>query len=201
MYARVNIIFAQSDKIDASIADIERSARAKVETTRGNRGLTTLVDRRAGVIVAMSYWDEPSHSSEAPLTQARENAVAAAGGDLVVENYEVALAERLSAPAPGAVVQMTPVQLEPPRVADGLALLHREVLPQLRMGPGFCSADVLIDRHSGNGIFVTAWEHGDDAARAGTILDQLREEVAEQVGAKFFRAETYVIVGASAPLN
>jgi hypothetical protein len=96
---------------------------------------------------------------------------------------------------------MVHVQFELPRVTDGLAFLHEAVLPQLQVGSGFCSAEVLIDRHSGNGIFVTTWENEDGATRAETILDQLREEAVERVGTKFFGTDTYVLVGTSAQLD
>jgi hypothetical protein len=197
MYARVNSIFGKKDRVDAGISHVEGSDRAAVEATAGNRGLTTLVDREAGVIVAASYWDEPAHSSEASLTRAREGAVAAAEGDLVVESYEVAAVVRASAPAPGAVVRMVRVQLEPVRVGDGLAFLRDEVLPQVRSGAGFCGAEVLIDRSSGGGVFLTVWADEDSAAGVESVLGGLRDEAVERVGAKFPGTETYTLVNTS----
>ena len=101
MYARVNTIFGPKDRVEAGITQIEGPDRAAVEAASGNRGLTTMVDREAAVIIAISYWDEPERSSEAELTRARQNAVAAAGGDLVAENHVLTLEERASIPAPG----------------------------------------------------------------------------------------------------
>jgi hypothetical protein len=197
MYARVNIIFGEKDKTDAGIAHIEGADRVVVEATAGNRGLTTLADRQAGVIVAISYWDEPLHSSEAALTKAREGAAAAAGGDLVVERYEVAFGERRSVPAPGAVVRMAQVQVEPARVADGAAFIRTEVLPQLRIVAGFCSAELLIDRSSGSGVLVTAWDDEQSGARSESVVGELHNEAVERVGVKFPRAETYALVRAA----
>src|SRR6185369_15910480 len=79
MYARVNIIFGSEDRVGPGVAHIEKSDRDVVEAAAGNRGLTTLVNRKTGVIVAMSYWDDLRHSSEAALTKAREGAAEAAG--------------------------------------------------------------------------------------------------------------------------
>jgi hypothetical protein len=106
VHARVNIIFGERDKVEAGIAHLEESDRAVVEATAGNRGLTTLVDREAGMIVAVSYWDDLPHSSKAALTRAREGAAAAAGGDVIAETYEVAAEDRLAQPAPGAAVRL-----------------------------------------------------------------------------------------------
>lgn len=201
MFARVNIIFGRPDKVENGIAQLEESDRLVVEATVGNRGLTTLADRNAGVIVAMSYWDEPAHSSEAALTRAREGAVAATDGDLVVETYEVTSQDHMSAPVPGAVVRLTRVQLESAKVVDGLAFLHDEILPQLRTSDGFCSAEILIDRGSGTGLFMTAWTAESHAQRLDAVVDQLRDDAAGRGGAKFTRTETYALVRTSARMD
>jgi hypothetical protein len=54
MYARVNTIFGTEGKVSAGVAHLEESDRKVVESADGNRGLTTLVDRKTAVIVAMS---------------------------------------------------------------------------------------------------------------------------------------------------
>src|SRR2546423_6895822 len=124
MFARVNTIFGTKDKVQDGITHLEKTDRAVVDAAAGHRGLTTLVDRQSGVIVAMSYWDEPTDSSQAALTRAREGAAAAAGGDLVTESFEVASQEMLSFPSPDATVRMERVQLEPARVADALGFIR-----------------------------------------------------------------------------
>jgi len=197
MYARVNIIFGTEDKVSAGVAHLEESDRAVVEATAGNRGLSTMVDRARGMIVAVSYWDELHHSSEAVLTRARENAAAAAGGEVVAESYEVAIVERRSTPSPGAVVGMTQVQLEPQRIATSLAYARDEILPRLPAGSGLCGAELLLDRQSGNGLFLTTWEDEDGAKRADALLDELHSEAVLRGGVRFPRTETYVLVRAS----
>ena len=199
MFARVNIIFGRRDKVDDGLAHLEESDRGAVESAAGNLGLTTFVDREAGVIVAVSYWDEPAHSSQAVLTRAREGAAAAAGGDLVVESYEVAAQERRSVPLSGATVRVERVQIDSSNISDGVAFIRDEVLPQLRTGAGFCSAELLIDRGAGTGQLLTAWTTAADASRAETVLQQLRDEAVERVGTKFPRTETYTLVRTSTP--
>lgn len=201
MYARVNIIFGKRDRVDDGLALLEGTDRAAVEASGGNKGLTTLVDRDSGVLVAVSYWDEPALSSGSSLTRARERAAAAVDGDLVVESFEVALEERLTIAAPGAVVRMARVQVEPDRVGDGLAFIREQVVPRLQGDAGLCSAELLIDRATGSGVFVTTWNDMDGAARADAVLDQLRDEAVQRVGARFPRTETYSLVRTSAHLN
>jgi hypothetical protein len=199
MYARVNIIFGTEGKVSAGVAHIEKSDRSSVESAAGNRGLTTLVDRKAGVIVAVSYWDDLHHSSEAALTEAREGAAKAAGGALVTESFEVAVAERPALPDPGATVQMTRVQLDPVRVDTGLDFVRDELLQRLPACSGLCSAELLIDRKIGNGLLMTTWTDQEAAGRAQTLLDELRGDAEERAGATFPRSESYVLVQRSAP--
>jgi hypothetical protein len=198
MYARVNTIFGTEGKVSAGVAHIEQSDRNAVESAEGNRGLTTLVDRKTGLIVAISYWDDPQRSSEAVLTQARESAAVAAGGELVAESFEVAVADQQAVPAPGAAVQMTRVQLEPTKVDAGLAFVHDELLQRLSTGSGLCSAELLIDREIGDGLLVTTWTDPDAADRVKALLDELPTDAATRAGATFPRSESYVLVRRSA---
>ena len=199
MYARVNIIFGTEDQVGPGVAHIEKSDRYVVEAAPGNRGLTTLVDRKTGVIVAISYWDDLGHSSEAALTKAREGAAQAAGGALITENFEIAVAERLAVPDPGATVQMTRMQLDPLRVDAGLAFVRGELLQRLSACSGLCSAEMLIDRVIGSGLLVTTWTDQEAAGRAQALLDGLRRDAESAAGATFPRSESYMLVWRSAP--
>ena len=201
VYARVNIIFGAAGKVGAGVAHIEKSDRDAVEAAVGNRGLTTLVDRESGVIVAMSYWDDLRHSSETALTKAREGAAKAAGGALVTESFEVAVAEGPAMPDPGATVQMTRMQLDPGRVDAGLAFVRDELLQRLSTCSGLCSVELLINRVIGNGLLVTTWIDQEAADCAQALLDGLREDAKTVGGAQFPRSESYMLVWRSAPAD
>lgn len=198
MYARVNTIFGTEDKIGDGVDHIERSDRGLVESTAGNQGLTTLVDRAAGVIVAMSYWDDLQHSSQATLTRAREGAAIAAGGELVTETFEVVLSERPEIPAPGATIGMTRVRLTPSEIDTGLAFIHDDLLHRLFADPGLTGAELLIDRDIGSGLLVTTWTDQAAADRGQAVLDEVAEGAAARVGTTFPRSESYVLVRQSA---
>ncbi|MBN9110624.1 MAG: hypothetical protein J0I34_17825 [Pseudonocardia sp.] len=198
MYARVNTIFGLRAKVDSGVAHIEECDRDAVESADGNRGLTTLVDPEAGVIVAMSYWDDPQHSSGAVLTRAREDAAVAAGGELVAESFEVVVAERPAVPDPGAAVRMTRVQLEPSRIDAGLAFVRDELLHRMSAATGLCSSEVLVDQKNGSLLLVTTWTDQDAAGRADALLEELPAAATRQAGTIFPRSEAYVLVRQSA---
>lgn len=199
MHARVNTIFGEKSKVETGIAQLEDSDRRGVEAMNGNLGLTTMTDRDAGVILAVSYWDEPSHSSAATLTRAREDAATAAGGDLVVERYEVVSRQLLSNPPPGAVVRVGRLHLDAATLLDGSAFVRDEILPQLRSSTGLCSAELLLDEDSGTGLLLTAWVSETEATQVDMVLERLQDEVMEQAGLTFPRVETYALVRSSAP--
>ncbi|WP_214402340.1 hypothetical protein [Pseudonocardia lacus] len=198
MHARVNIIFGDRDRVEDGVARLEDVDRTAVEVAAGNRGLVTMVDRAAGVIVAVSYWDEPTHSSDAALTRARDSAAAAAGGDLVVEGYEVAFREGAPVADPGAAVRLARMRVDPSQVDAALAFL-REALPRLRSRAGFAGAEVLVDRGVGAGLLVTVWATDDDAEGAAAVLERLRDDAARRAGAVFPGTEAYTLVRARVP--
>ena len=198
MYTRVNTIFGAKDRVEEGLAQIEGPDRAAVEATSGNRGLTTMVDREAAVIIAISYWDEPDRSSQAELTRARQDAVAAAAGDLVAEGYVLALADRASVPAPGSTVCLVRVQIAPSRGAGAVGYLREEVLSRFRATAGFHQAEILVDHDLGNALLVSTWRDRDDAARADAILDGLRADALHRAHLSFHGTETYTLVRAAA---
>lgn len=197
MHTRVNMIFGRTDLVEDGISQLEESDRSTVEATGGNRGLTTLTDRAAGVLVAVSYWDEPAQASTAALTRARADAVTAAGGDLVVENFEVVSQEMLTAPAAGGVVRLVRVRIGLERLAEAVGFLHDEVLRRLRVEAGFCRAEIMIDRESGSGLLLAMWTDEKSATRTDTLLDRVRDEAVARAGTTFPRSETYAVVGTS----
>jgi hypothetical protein len=199
MHARINIIFGQKDKVDAGVSHLEESDRAVVETAAGNRGLTTMVDREAGVIMAVSYWDEPIRSSQDTLTRAREAATEAAGGDLVAETYEVVARENRADLSAGAPVRVGRIQIDPTAAGDARQFIQEGVLSDLRDSAGLDGAELLVGPDAGLGMLILTWTSEDAAARGDAVLGQLRDEAASRRGTKLTRIERYTLVNASTP--
>jgi hypothetical protein len=194
VYTRVTTIFGAKDRVEAGIAHLEGPDRATVEATSGNRGLTTMVDREAAVIIAISYWDELDRSSEADLTRARQDAVAAAGGDLVTESYLLVCADRASVPAPGSTVRLVRAQIAASRGATAVGYLRDEVLPRFRTTAGFQHAEVLVDHAAGAALLVSTWRDKEHAVRADAILDSLHADPLHREHLSFSSTETYTLV-------
>ena len=200
MYARVNTLFGGRDKVAAGVARTEGSLRAAVEASSGNRGLTTLMDSEAGVIVEVSYWDDPIRSSAPGLTRVRERVAAAAEGDLVAESYAVTWQEPGPTPPwPGATVRIDRLQIDPATAATGQEQLRTQVVQETRTGRGFHGAELMIDRARGAALLVTTWSSGADANRMDAVVAQLRE-ASSGASTTFGRTETYVLVRGCLPI-
>jgi hypothetical protein len=197
MYVRINTIYCDKANIDTAVDYIEDSDRSVVEAAAGNRGLATLVDRDAGLVVAASYWDEPAHSSAAVLTKAREGAVLAANGSLTTESYEIVAGAHAPVIAAGVVARMARMRIEPARSAEVINFLEEEILPELAQYPGLCDAQILLNRDSGDCIVATVWR--DDAAveAVGPALARLDRRPGEHPGGKLLRVETYTMIRTS----
>ena len=128
------------------------------------------------------------------LTEARAGAALAAGGALLSETFEVAVAERAADPDPGAAVQVTRVQFEPARADAGLAFIRDELLRHLSASAGLSRAELLVNREIGNGLLVTTWTDHEAADHEDSVLDELRGDAETRAGATFPRSESYVLV-------
>ena len=51
--------------------------------------------------------------------------------------------------------------------AEGVRVARELILPAFREAPGFRGLDVLIDRHTGEGVGISWWATEADAAAAG----------------------------------
>jgi hypothetical protein len=194
VYARINTIFGPPDKIAAGVARVEGMDRAAVEASRGNRGLTTLMDSAGGVIVAVSYWDDLIHSSAPGLTKVRERVAAAAEGDLVTECYGVAWQEPGPTPAwPGATVRIDRLRIDPDTAVTGQELLRTHVMQEARPGPGFCGAELMIDGGHGVALLLTTWTSVAAASRMDAVVARLRD-IGTRASITLRRTETFVLV-------
>jgi heme-degrading monooxygenase HmoA len=203
MHIRLTTIRGDAAELDAAVDYAENTARAVVESTPGNKGFTTLINRSTGVVLGASLWDsaEALASSEQSLSDTRDRVAAARHGSATIEHYEIAAAERVKIPAAGAVVRMRRSTMAPDKIDDGIAMFRAEALPAITSAPGACSALLLVDRETGTGITVTAWDDESALSRIEDRLDETRARAAEKVGLEFTDVATYTVVNTTAQLD
>ncbi len=203
MYTRFTTVRGDPDKIDSAVDRVDGELRAQVEATPGNRGFAVLVDVSGGRILGASYWDgsDSMRASEASLAGSRAAAAAALAGEISMERFEVAVGFRHTIPARGAVARLTRTRVEPARVDDHITQLEQEALPKIKGAPGLCSFQLLVDRDSGAGMIVTAWENQASAEAFAPTAEQLRARAADRVGIRFDQPETMTLIRSTVRLD
>jgi heme-degrading monooxygenase HmoA len=186
----------EPSKIDAVLERMDGQDRAAVEATEGNRGFAVLADAGGGRILGASYWDSAKslRASEDALADARADVAKALAWALTVERFEMIIGFRHSIPARGAPVRLSRFEMDPSRVEEAITLFWEESVPRVKGAHGLCSFQLLLDRESGSGMVVTAWENQEAAEAFWPTAEQLRATASERAGLRFSPPDTYTMI-------
>lgn len=163
MFTRLTTFTGATD-IDAGIAFVRDTVLPALHEQQGFKGLTASADRAGGVLAALSIWESAAarDASDSAITKVRDEAQRVIGGTATVENFEQVHAEMAAPPVEGSALLVRRITMEPERIDDNIEYFVRDVVPQLKAGPGFLGVRALIDRESGKGLIGSAWR--DEAA-------------------------------------
>lgn len=203
MFARLTAVRGDLQKLNAAVEYVDGPAREAVEATEGNRGFAVLADTEGGRVLGASYWDsaESMRASEERLAEIRAAAAETLGGEMTIESFEVMVGFRHSIPGRGALVRMSRFEVEPPRVDEAISLMREENVPRVKGADGLCSFQLLLDRESGSGVVVTAWESQAAADAFWPTAQQLRARVSEATGAKFGTVDNLTLIRTTVRLD
>jgi heme-degrading monooxygenase HmoA len=203
MFARYTTVRGDPSKIDAAIEVVDGAARASVEATEGNLGFGVLADAKGGRLIGASYWDsaESMRASEAALADTRASAAAALGGEASIERFEMTLGFRHSIPGRGAVVRLSHFEMDPARVDEAISLMREETAPRVKGADGLCSFQQLLNRATGAGLIVSAWESQAAAEAFWPVAEQLRARAGDRVGIRFGDLDTYTMIRTTVRLD
>lgn len=203
MFARYTTVRGDPSKLDAAIDYVDGKARADVEGTEGNRGFAVIVDAEGGRLLGASYWDsaESMRAAEEKLADTRAAAGEAMDGEVSIERFDVALGFRHSIPARGAVVRLSRLEVDPARVDEAISFMREENVPRVKGAEGLCSFQLLLDRQTGAGMVVTAWERQEAADAFWSTAEQLRARASDRVGVRFTGLDTLTMVRTTVRLD
>jgi quinol monooxygenase YgiN len=140
-------------------------------------------------------------ASEASLADTRDAAAAALGGQLTMERFELVIGFRHTIPARGAVARLSRFEVGPARVEEAITLMQEEALPRVKGAAGLCSFQMLIDRESGAGALISAWEGSADVEAFWPTAEQVRARASDRVGIRFDPPENYTLIRTTVQLD
>lgn len=174
MYARSTTIHGKPDNIDDGIRFIDGEVRQALDAMDGCRGLSLLVDRESGLCIATSSWDseESMRASDTQVKSIRERGSEIFGGDMEVDEWEIAVMHRS---AHGECCRVTWAKGD---IDRGIDSYRMGVLPEAEQMRGFCSASLLVNRSTGMACATTTWESRGAMEASRAKAEELRAKSA-----------------------
>ncbi len=177
MYARSTTVEARPESIDDGIRFIRDEVMPALQAMEGCTGMSMLVDRHSGRCIATSAWSsaEAMHASNESVAGMRSRAAEMLGGDMHVEQWEVAVMHRDHPTHDGAAARVTWMTTAPADLDRAIDTFKIGVLPMAEQLPGWCSASLFVDRATGRAVVTSTYESAD-------ALDASRDQAAELRG-------------------
>jgi hypothetical protein len=180
------LTFTGATDIDAGVKYLREEALPILEQQRGFRGVSASADRSSGIMHILSLWDSEADrsASDSALGKARDEALKLIGGSLEIENFEQTVQAVTKPPAPGCILNVVRVKMDPARIDDNLAWFKDQIVPLISAQAGFCALRNMVDRKTGQAISGSIFEdkQSADASMAGIPE---RRSAAEERGVTF----------------
>ncbi|SFN91835.1 hypothetical protein SAMN05660359_00636 [Geodermatophilus obscurus] len=186
MYARSTTITCDPGSLDDAIAYMRDEVWPALRDTDGCVGLSMACDRGTGRCIATSAWDdrEAMRASTARVEPMRRHMVDrfGAGGDLEVQEWEIAVLHRAHTAGDGACARMTWTRGDPARADQLLDAYRTSLMPRIQEMPGFCSLSMFVDRDSGRAVGTVVFDGPAHLEESREQARMLREESVQIMG-------------------
>ena len=184
MYARSNTFQATPDKIEALTAMCRDEVMPLVQGMDGCVGLSMLADPDTGRCIVTTAWatEEAMRASDHGVRDSRGRAAQLAGGEAEVAEWEIAVMHRAHESHQGACTRVLWSRGDPGRMQDTIDQWRMSMLPQTEELPGFCSANLMVDRQSGRAALAVTYDSREAMMQAMEQGRAMREEFAHAAG-------------------
>jgi len=163
MFTRI-VSFTAARDIDAGIEFVRDTVTPVLHQQHGFGGVTASADRSSGLLAVLTLWETEADrdASESALLKVREKGLKLIGGHMSVELFEEVLTELVAGPpAVGSSLLVTRVGMDPAKLNENLDYFKREVLPQIKAGPGLLALRHMVNRQTGDALVGTVWADAD----------------------------------------
>jgi hypothetical protein len=94
----------------------------------------------------------------------------------------------------GALARVTWTRVPPPAIDQQLEVFREGTLPLIEALPGYCSASLLVERHTGKAVLAVVYDSPEAMAASRVGADQLRVEVMRTTGARLLDVAEFDVV-------
>ena len=184
MYARSTTVRGDPGKVDDAIAYVRDEVMPAVQQMSGCVGLSMLCDRDAGRCIVTTAWadDTAMHATAEAVRPMRDRVREVFGGDIEVNEWEIALLHRRHEAPDGACTRVTWTRGDPAEVERMTDTFRMALLPRLEDIGGFCSVSVLVNRDNGMCALAATYASREAMNRSREAVAAMRDEFTSQLG-------------------
>lgn len=184
MYARSNTVLGQPAMVDAGIQHVREVVMPQVRGMSGCVGLSMLADRSSGRCIITSAWEseEAMRGSADSIASIRTIAAQQFGGEVTVDEWEVAYLHRDHRAADGACARVTWAEADPDALDRVVDAFKTSIMPRVEQLDGFCSVSLLVDRAAGRSCLTASYDSTEAMAKAADAAMGMRADLIQDTG-------------------
>jgi hypothetical protein len=178
MYARSTTVRGKPEALEEGIAYVRDTVMPAVLQMDGCVGLSMLADRDRGRCIVTTSWvgAEALRASAERVMAMRQRVADIIGGDVDVDEWEIALMHRMHDTHHGACARVTWSRGDPAEADRMIDNFRMTLLPRIEDLPGVCSISVMLDRNSGRSVITATYDSPQDMAHTAEKAMVIREE-------------------------
>jgi quinol monooxygenase YgiN len=160
MYARTTTVHGDPQRVDDGITHVRDRVMPAVLDMDGCVGMSMLADRESGRCIVTTAWEDEAAmraSAEGVMTM-REQAREVMGGEMEVQEWEIAVMHRKHEAPEGACTRVAWSRANVDQIDRVLDAYRMTLVPQLEDMRGFCSVSLVIDRERGRAASAVTFD-------------------------------------------
>lgn len=186
MHARSTTVMGRPGMIETGISHVQDVVMPQVRAMDGCIGLSMVADRVSGRCIITSAWrDEAAMRGTAEAVEPlRAEVGELLGGEVTVDEWEIAYLHRDHRAAEGCCARITWTQSDPEQVDRALDAFRMGVMPHVEQLEGFCSASLFVNRASGRACVTATYDSVEAMMTTRNAAMGLRADIAQDTGTR-----------------
>lgn len=196
LFSRVVRLKGDPSTVDKRTSQWTQQILPLIKKQKGFAGVSYMGNRKTGDGFSVSYWEteQAMKDSRGQIRPQAEKILSEVGGSIVEDDEcEVAVQERFQPPKVGTWARVTTVEGDPAKIDQGISSFKTRIVPTIQKQRGGRAAILLVNRKAGKSFGGTVWDTEKDLQDSEAAVSGIRQEVAQQVGARNPKVEAFEI--------